>query len=196
VTRYAFATLPDYLGPRLELVFIGINPGLYSVEQGHYFARGTNRFWPAFSRSRLSLPIRRALGVDVLVPEHDAALLPFGIGFTDVVKIPSRNAAELDPAAFAEWAPRLLARLRRGAPRVACFHGVTAYRGFARYALGVPKAGAELGPQPERVGPTRLYVVPNPSPANAHFTVLDQRRWYDRLARYLKTSGAESRVLR
>ena len=176
-------------------MFVGINPGLYSVERGHYFARSTNRFWPAFSRSRLSLPIRRALAVNVLTPEHDIALLRLGIGFTDVVKLPSRNAAELDPAAFAEWAPRLLARLKRAAPRVACFHGVTAYRGFARFALGAPDAGAALGPQPERVGGTRLYVVPNPSPANAHFTVEDQRRWYDRLARYLKTSGAERRVL-
>jgi TDG/mug DNA glycosylase family protein len=194
--RYAFETLPDYLRRGLDLVFVGINPGLYSVERGHYFARGANRFWPAFSRSRLSLPVRRALGVDVLMPEHDAALLAFGIGFTDVVKMPSRNAGELDLGAFREWAPRLLARLRRYAPRVACFQGVTGYRGFARFALDRPRAGAGLGAQPERVGATRLYVVPNPSPANAHFTVLDQRRWYDRLAGYLKTSGAGSRVLR
>jgi TDG/mug DNA glycosylase family protein len=124
--------------------------------------------------------------VTVLTPEHDAALLEFGIGFTDVVKVPSANAAALDPAAFVEWAPRLLKRLRRYAPGLACFHGVTAYRAFARYALGVPDAGAELGPQWERVGETRLFVVPNPSPANAHFTVVDQRRWYDRLARHME----------
>ena len=119
----------------------------------------------------------------MLGPEHDAALLAFGIGFTDVVKVASANAAALDPALFAEWAPRLLERLRRYAPGVACFHGVTAYRAFARHALGMPDAGAELGAQAERVGKTRLFVVPNPSPANAHFTVVDQRRWYDRLAR-------------
>jgi TDG/mug DNA glycosylase family protein len=144
----------------------------------------------------LSARVRRALQVDVLTPEHDAVLLPFGIGFTDVVKVPSANAAELDPAEFARWAPRLLARLRRYAPGVACFHGVTAYRGFARVALGAPEAGTALGLQPERVGATRLYVVPNPSPANAHFTVEDQRRWYDRLAAHLKTSGVPNRVLR
>jgi TDG/mug DNA glycosylase family protein len=67
---------------------------------------------------------------------------------------------------------------------VACFHGVTAFRGCARHALGDRDAGAALGPQPERVGATRLFVVPNPSPANAHFTVHDQRRWYDRLERW------------
>ena len=177
--------MPDYLRDGLDLVFVGINPGTYSVDRGHYFARKTNRFWPAFSASRLSLSARRALDVSVLTPEHDAALLGLGIGFTDVVKTPSGNAAQLDPAAFALWAPRLLARLERHAPRVACFHGVTAYRGFARHALGDRDAGADLGPQPERVGMTRLFVVPNPSPANAHFTVVDQRRWYDRLARYM-----------
>jgi TDG/mug DNA glycosylase family protein len=196
VTRYAFPTLPDYLGPRLDLLFVGINPGTYSVAQGHYFARTTNRFWPAFSRSRLSATIRRALGVDVLTPQHDAVLLRFGIGFTDVVKVPSANAAELDPAEFARWAPRLLARLRRYAPAVACFHGVTAYREFSRVAFGERTVGTTLGPQLERVRATRLYVVPNPSPANAHFTVEDQRRWYDRLAAYLKASGVRNRVLR
>src|SRR5256885_6213643 len=96
-TPFPFRTLPDYLGPGLNLVFIGINPGLYSVARGHYFARSTSRFWPAFSRSTLSAPIRASLGVETLRPEHDAALLRFGIGFTDVVKKPSANAAGLAP---------------------------------------------------------------------------------------------------
>ncbi len=71
---------------------MGINPGLYSARQGHYFARSTNRFWPAFTSSRLSAHVRAALGTDVLRPEHDAALLGRGIGFTDVV-IPERGEA-------------------------------------------------------------------------------------------------------
>ncbi len=183
--HYPFRTLPDYLRRGLELVFVGINPGTYSVDKGHYFARKTNRFWPAFSASRLSLPVRRALGLPRLTPEHDAVLLRFGIGFTDVVKVPSANAAALDPKEFVAGAPQLRDRLVTYAPRVACFHGVTAYRAFARHALG-SDADAELGPQRERLGGTRLFVVPNPSPANAHFTVVDQRRWYDRLARFLE----------
>ncbi len=92
---YPFRTLPDYLSPGLDLVFVGINPGLYSVEHGHYFARPTSRFWRAFSRSVLSAPIRAALGRAALGPEDDAGLLAFGIGFTDVVKVPSRSAGEL-----------------------------------------------------------------------------------------------------
>ena len=184
-TGYAFPTLPDYLAPGLRLVFVGINPGLYSVQRGRYFARSTSRFWPAFSRSRLSAPIRQALGREALGPEDDSALLAFGIGFTDVVKRPSRNAAEVRPADFAEWAPRLLGLLETYRPELACFHGVTAYRAFARYALGLSENGWELGPQARRIGATRLFVVPNPSPANAHFRLEDQIAWYDRLAEFM-----------
>ena len=129
--------------------------------------------------------MRGALGTDVLRPEHDAALLGFGIGFTDVVKRASSNAAELDPSDFKKWAPRLLLKLRRSAPRVACFHGLTAYRPFLALALRDTERAPALGPQPELVGTTRLFVVPNPSPANAHFTLADQAAWYDRLADFL-----------
>jgi TDG/mug DNA glycosylase family protein len=181
---YPFRTLPDYLKTGLNLVFIGINPGLYSVERGHYFARVTSRFWPAFSASRLSQRVRNGLKTDVLRPEHDAELLRFGIGLTDVVKRPSANAAGLRPRDFEEWGPRLMKKLKSYAPGVACFHGVTAYRPFLRIAL---RSGRQpgLGPQREVIGITRVFVVPNPSPANAHFTVRDQTEWYDRVAEFV-----------
>jgi len=194
-------TLPDYLRPGLDLVLIGINPGLYSVARGHYFARTTSRFWPAFSRSKLSERIRRELGVEKLLPEHDSQLPRFGIGLTDVVKRPSANASEITPEDFARWIPVLLGKLRRYKPRVACFHGITAYRPFHAFvfhsagasAFTIQSAGVSkpagvspiLGEQPERIGSTRLYVVPNPSPANAHFTPVDQAAWYDRLADFV-----------
>lgn len=180
-----FSTLPDSLAPGLQIVFVGINPSLYSVQRGHYFARKTSRFWPAFSRSRLSADVRAALGRETLGPEDDRALLAFGIGFTDVVKVPSGNAAEVRPADFQEWTPRLLAKLEQYRPRVACFHGVTAYRAFARYALGEEKPDSSLGPLARRIGATHLYVVPNPSPANAHFTPAGQTAWYNQLAEFM-----------
>jgi len=183
---YHFRTLPDYLAPGLALVFVGINPGLFSVQRGHYFARRTSRFWPALSRSALSAPIRASLGREVLGPEDDSALLSFGIGFTDVVKVPSANAREVRPAHFKTWAPRLLARLRTYQPGVACFHGLTAYRGFTRYALADARANWTLGAQPLSIGQTRVFAVPNPSPANAHFRLEDQVVWYDRLAEFLQ----------
>lgn len=185
-TSYPFSTLPDYLQPGLDLVFVGINPSLYAVQQGHYFARRTNRFWPALSRSRLSAPVRATLARDVLEPEDDALLSRFGIGFTDTVKEPSRSIRDLTPADFEAWAPLLLKRLVENQPRVACFLGITAFRNFARYALGKLDPHSRLGAQPEAVGQISLFVVPSPSPANAHFRLEDQIAWFDRLAEFLE----------
>jgi TDG/mug DNA glycosylase family protein len=141
------------------------------------------------------------LGVTMLGPEHDADLLRAGIGFTDVVKRATANAAELTPADFQRWAPKLCAKLRRYGPRVACFHGLTGYRPFVRIALGRADAEPTLGPQPDTVGPTRIFVVPNPSPANAHFTPADQAAWYDKLAAFIDATrssrgGAEAAARR
>jgi double-stranded uracil-DNA glycosylase len=181
-------TLPDLLGDGLAIVFVGINPGLYSAAQGHYFARRTNRFWPAFSRSALSRNARRGLRVPALGPEHDAALLAYGFGFTDVVKRPTGNAGQLAPGELAAAVPLLLAKLAAHRPLVACFHGLTGYRPFAR-AVFAEDGALSLGAQPRVIGETRLFVVPNPSPANAHFTPEDQADWYDRLAEFLTEAG-------
>jgi len=174
-------TLPDLLRNDLDLVFIGINPSLYSVAQGHYFARNTNRFWPAFSRSILSEPARRALHVDRLEPMHDAMLPDHGIGFTDVVKRPTARADELSVEEFAAGVRGLIAKLETFQPRIACFHGMMGYRPFLRVHASA-LLNPELGEQPLLVGRTRLFVVPNPSPANAHASPAVQTAWYDRLA--------------
>ncbi len=186
--RYPFPTLPDYLRPGLALVLVGINPGTRSVARGHYFSSPNSRFWPAFSASRLAEPIRRSLGVEALGAQHDAALLDFGIGFTDVVKRPSLNASGLTERDVARWAPLCLARLRRYRPRVACFHGRTAWGHVLRGALGEVNTPFALGPQPTmpRFGVTRCFVLPNPSGANAHYSLRDLTAWYDRLADFLR----------
>jgi double-stranded uracil-DNA glycosylase len=174
-------SLPDLLRDGLDIVFIGINPSLYSVAQGHYFARKTNRFWPAFSRSILSEPARRALGVQHLMPTHDAALLDHGIGFTDVVKRATARADELNPNEFAAATRDLVAKLVKFQPRIACFHGMMGYRPFVRlHAPTLPQP--VLGEQTLRLGRTRLFVIPNPSPANAHASPAVQTEWYDRIA--------------
>jgi double-stranded uracil-DNA glycosylase len=184
--RSAPPPLPDLLADDLDLVFVGINPSLYSAQKGHYFARPTNRFWPAFSRSRLSKKVRTGLGVARLLPEHDRSLLEYGIGFTDLAKRPSARAAELSRAELEAGAKDLEHKLRRFAPGLACFHGLTAFRPLHR--LLAPETDApSLGLQSIRLGATPLFVVPNPSPANAHFTLEDQARWYDRLAAAVAT---------
>jgi TDG/mug DNA glycosylase family protein len=184
-------TLPDLLSDDLDLVFIGINPSLYSVARGHYFARKINRFWPCFSHSTLSLRARHALGVERLEPIHDLLLPAHGIGFTDVVKRPTAKAAELGREEFAAGAAALVVKLERCQPRVACFQGMMGYRPFAA-VLGAIDRGLALGPQPLPLGRTHVFVVPSPSPANAHFTPAQQTEWYDRLAEYIQIASRNS----
>jgi double-stranded uracil-DNA glycosylase len=174
-------TLPDLLREGRDVIFVGINPSLFSVAQGHYFARRSNRFWPSFSRSRLSLRARQALGVERLEPIHDDLLLQFGIGFTDLVKRPTANAAGLGRAEMAAGAEVLARKLLHYQPSRVCFHGVTAYRPFAAL-LGVEVRSVIPGEQLWRIGKSRLFVVPNPSPANAHATPEEQTAWYNRIA--------------
>jgi TDG/mug DNA glycosylase family protein len=169
------------LRPGLKIVFVGINPSLFSAQRGHYFARTTNRFWPCFSRSILSLEARQALGVETLKPEHDRALLDHGFGFTDLVKRPTARADQLDTAELVAGVAKLTAKLACDKPRIACFHGITGFRAVHR-ALAADAPAPQLGEQPWRLGPSRLFVIPNPSPANAHATPAEQTYWYDRLA--------------
>jgi TDG/mug DNA glycosylase family protein len=166
------STLPDYLEQGLDIIFVGLNPSLYSVKVGHYFANPRNRFWSAMNRSGL---VDRELSL-----EHDSSLLADRIGFTDVVKRPTAQGSGLRVADFVEWAPVLQDKLLLYQPRIACFHGVTAYNAYLRYAEGV-KEKSELGLQPRAVGSSRVFVVPNPSPANAVFSLNDLADWYRRL---------------
>jgi TDG/mug DNA glycosylase family protein len=175
------ATLPDLLQSGLTVAFVNINPSVYSVERGHYFARRSNKFWPCVSRSVLTLAMREALGLDELGPEHDVLLPRFGIGFTDLVKRATPRASDVTPAEFAAGVDALLRKLARVQPRVACFHGMTGYRPVHRALLGGEPPRA-LGLQPLRLGPARVFVVPNPSGANAHYTRAEQTAWYDALA--------------
>ncbi len=182
------ASLPDLVRENLDVIFVGINPSSFSVAQGHYFARKANRFWPSFSRSTLSLAAREGLGVTRLEPMHDRALLDHGFGFTDAVKRASPRATDIAPAEFAAAVADLVGKLEQYRPRIACFHGIMAYRHVHR-ALTRTRSDPTLGAQPLGIGETRFFVVPNPSPANAHFTPADQIEWYDRLELELGSGG-------
>ena len=174
-------TLPDLLSDGLDVVFVGINPSIYSAERGQYFARPGNRFWPCISRSVLSQRARRALKVTQLGPEHGSVLLQYGIGFTDVVKRATPKASDVKASEFVAGVAALLEKIERYRPRVACFHGVTGYR-YVHDLIAGKSVEVALGLQVAKLGATRVFLVPNPSGANAHFTRADQTQWYDALA--------------
>lgn len=174
-------TLPDLLRDGLDVVFVGINPSIFSARKQHYFARPTNRFWRAFSASVLSRGARDAMAAAVLTPEQDRALLDHGFGFTDLVKRPTVRATEVAPAEFAAGIATLHAKLEKHRPRIACFQGITGYRPVHR-AIAGDAAEPGLGLQQTRIAATRLFVAPSPSGANAHATPALLTEWYDRLA--------------
>jgi double-stranded uracil-DNA glycosylase len=151
------ATIPDIIAPDLRVLLCGINPGLWSAATGHHFARPGNRFWPALHRSGFT-PRQ-------LDPSEQDQLLPLGLGITNVVARGSARADELDPAELVEGGRSLDVKVRRLRPAWLAVLGVVAYRS----AYGRPKA--VVGPQPERIGTTRLWVLPNPSGLNASYQI-------------------------
>jgi double-stranded uracil-DNA glycosylase len=152
-------TLPDVLPSpdgELNVLFCGINPGLYSAATGWHFARPGNRFWPALYASGFTSRL--------LAPREQAELPGYGLGITNLAPRATARAAELADDELRDGVTRLAALIARHRPRFLAVAGVTAYR----TAFGRP--GATVGPQPESLGATRLWVLPNPSGLNAHWT--------------------------
>jgi TDG/mug DNA glycosylase family protein len=157
VAAAADRTIPDVIAPGLAVLFSGINPGLYSAATGHHFARPGNRFWAALHRSGFT-PRQ-------LHPAEQEELLGYRIGITNIVARATARAAELTAAELAAGGAALAGKVRRFRPAWLAVVGVTAYR----VAFGRPTA--TFGRQPERVGGTGVWVLPNPSGLNAHYTV-------------------------
>jgi len=151
----ASRTLADVVVPGLRILFVGINPGLYSGATGHHFARPGNRFWPTLFAAGLT---PRRLG-----PCEEHALLDVGLGVTNLVARTTASAAELDPDELVRGGRRLTRLVARIRPRMVAFLGLSTYRiAFAR-----PRAS--VGAQPERLAGARVWLLPNPSGLNAHW---------------------------
>ena len=173
-------TLPDYVDSGLRVLSVGLNPSIVSVRAGFYFANPRNRFWRAFGDSGLA----ESQG-EPSQSRHRTLLEQDRIGFTDVVKRPSRQGHELRANDFRRDAPRLLQLIETARPAWVWFHGMQAYRNFLKYALDSSPRNLRWGKQPRPTGGAQVYVTPNPSPANAAYSLSDLRRWYRRLARHV-----------
>ena len=152
-------TVPDLIAPGLNVLFCGINPGLYSAAVGHHFARPGNRFWPTLHRAGFTPRL--------LSPDEERDLLPLRLGITNIVDRASAAADELTQEELQAGAERLRRKLTRYQPRVLAVLGMGAYR------TGFGQKDAKLGPQSEPIGQTAVWVMPNPSGLNAHYR-LDQ----------------------
>jgi double-stranded uracil-DNA glycosylase len=162
---YRDATVPDLVGPKLRLLFVGINPGLWTAAAGSHFARRGNRFYPALYRAGI---VDRLIDASAGYTAPDYAhLLARGLGITNVVARATARADELDRDELITGGVELVGRVRRYQPRVVAILGVTAYR----TAFRRPRAVA--GRQPEDLGGAQLWIAPNPSGLNAHATLAD-----------------------
>ena len=167
--------VPDLVGPGLRLLFVGINPGLWTAAVQTHFAHPVNRFYPALFRAGIiESPIDPSDGMS----EADrAAFVARGLGITNLVRRASARADDLSAEELRGGGERLLAFVEQHRPAVVAIAGITAYRS----AFGV--RGAVAGRQPDPLGGAELWVVPNPSGLNAHETVASLAVAYGAAAR-------------
>jgi double-stranded uracil-DNA glycosylase len=150
-------TIPDIVAPGLRVLFAGINPGLYSAATGQHFARPGNRFWPALHQSGFTPRQLR--------PDEQRQLLKSGLGITNIVARATARADELSAAELRSGGASLATLATSLGAGCLAVLGITAYRA----AFGVPDA--VVGPQPLHSGGVAVWVLPNPSGLNAHWTM-------------------------
>ncbi len=160
--------LPDYLRPGLDVVFVGINPGLASAAAGHHYAGPGNHFWP--------LLYEAGFVPEPLTYEDDARCPEFGVGLTNLVDRPSRGIDDLSRAEMEAGAARLHEKLRRYRPRAVCFNGKAIYEVFAGHRC-------VLGRQPERLDGALVYVMPSTSARTASYQRNAKLRFFRELKR-------------
>lgn len=163
-------TVRDVIAPDLRVLFCGINPGLYTAAVGHHFARPGNRFWPALYAAGFTDRL--------LSPFDERELLKNGYGITNVVSRTTATADLLTKEEILAGGERLRAKVLRYRPKILAILGLGAYR----TAFNQPKA--IVGRQPNLIGNSILWVLPNPSGLNANY----QPAALARLFRELKES--------
>ena len=145
--------VPDVVAPNLTILFCGINPGLYSAAVGHHFAGPGNLFWPTLHATGFTP--RQLTAFD------ESELLSLGYGITNLVARPSASAEDVDKDELRRGARALRRKVLSLRPRFVAVLGLVAYR------IGFESSKAAVGRQPEDMGTTKVWLLPNPSGLNA-----------------------------
>jgi TDG/mug DNA glycosylase family protein len=170
--------VPDLIAPGLKVLFVGINPGLWSAATRHHFARPGNRFWPALHAAGFTQRL--------LKPWEEQLLLDGGIGITNLVSRATVAAAELSPEELRRGRERLSRKVRRFRPACVAMVGIGAYR------IAFDRPRAVIGLQPERLGSSALWVLPNPSGLNANHQLPDLAKVFGALRAFVDTPRPSS----
>jgi TDG/mug DNA glycosylase family protein len=180
VADWSRLRLKDQIGPGVQVLFVGINPGVRSALTGHHFAGPSNRFWKLLFESRL-VP-------QALTFMEDGRLPEFGFGITNLVARPSPGIDDLKPAEYLGGWTILQKKIRECRPAIVALVGVTLYRAI-RPLVEEPNGRLSklrpvaLGFQPESVHGARLFVLPNPSGRNANFSYAEMLAAFTALKR-------------
>ena len=166
--------LRDRIKPGVRVLFVGINPGVRSALSGHHFAGFSNRFWKLLFASNL-VP-------EPLTFEEDDRLPEFNFGITNIVPRATPSINTLAPAEYVAGRLRLRRKVLRYKPEVIAMVGVTVFRAM----FPERKDTVKLGPQPERIGDTVVFVLPNPSGRNANFTYAEMLAAFRALNRLIR----------
>lgn len=155
LAKAANTTLRDVLAPNLQVVFCGINPGLYTAAIGHHFGRPGNRFWKVLHLAGFT-PTQ-------LSPYDDASAIDYGFGLTNIVARATARADELSRDEIVSGGQTLCQKLTKYRPRFVAFAGMQAYR------IAFHQPAAIVGEQPTRLSGCGAWVLPNPSGLQAHY---------------------------
>jgi double-stranded uracil-DNA glycosylase len=179
--------LKDRIAPGVQVLFVGINPGVRSATTGHHFAGYSNRFWKLLWEARL-VPEPITWAEDDRLPE-------WGFGITNLIARPSPGIDDLRPEEYLQGWRVLDRKIRRYRPRIVALVGVTLYRAILPLVGGdrpaaPPRSRSVLGPQAAAIHGARVFVLPNPSGRNANFSYAEMLSAFRRLRRWKESGGA------
>jgi TDG/mug DNA glycosylase family protein len=162
--------LPDYLPRRARVLFVGLNPGMRSAAVGHHFAGATNKFW------------RLMVDAGFLPPGsswiNDRDLPRLQLGITNLVARATPGVTDLTRSDYERGARAALEKIRMCRPRIVALVGITVYREL----FGV-RGPVSCGLAAETLDGALVWVLPNPSGRNAHFSYAEMLRHFRALKR-------------
>lgn len=161
------------IGYGLQVLFVGVNPGIRSGETHHHFAHASSRLWMALYESGFT--------PHVVQPAGERALLRSGIGLTNLVDRPTRAADELTVDELRNGAATLRHKVCRYRPEWVAILGVVAYR------IAFAEPDATVGRQTLKLCSSRVWVLPGPTGRNAHFPLPRLIREFNRLHRHVRS---------
>jgi double-stranded uracil-DNA glycosylase len=174
----AIASLPplrDRIRPGVKVLLVGINPGVRSALTGHHFAGYSNRFWKLLYESGL-VP-------EPITSEDDGRLPEWGFGVTNLVARATPGVGDLHPSELLAGRERLARKVRRYRPEIVALVGLTIYRALFPLSRGPVRPGLAR----ETFANARVFVLPNPSGRNAHYSYREMLRAFEELKRAIET---------